>query len=160
MTETNGNQPPGNLPPRLSEIVEDFQWAEGREKLEILLQYAENMPPLPESLQKKVSDWDQVEECMTPVAVYAEVQDGKMRFYFDVPPESPTVRGYAAILAEGLKDATPEEVLQVPGDFYLHMGLQQVLTAQRLNGITAILAHIKQLAVQALRQEDQTGTAS
>jgi cysteine desulfuration protein SufE len=91
-----------------------------------------------------------VPECMTPVYVHAETQDGRMTFYFDVPAESPTVRGYAALMGEGLRQATPEQVLSVPGDFYLHMGLDKVLSHQRLNGIAAILAHMKRLALEAL----------
>lgn len=138
---------PSAVPPRLAEIIEDFEWAEGREKLELLLDYAERMPPLPESLRETHGKMEQVEECMTPVFVQAEERDGKMTFYFDVPPESPTVRGYAALLAEGLKDTTPEEVLRVPADFYQQMGLHTVLTSQRLQGIAAILAHLKQLAL-------------
>ena len=137
------------LPTRLSEIVEEFNLCEGQEKLELLLEYSERMPPLPDWLNRD-ANMDQVHECMTPVFVHAETSNGKMRFYFDIPPESPTVRGYAAILGEGLDNATPEEVIGVPGNFYQQMGLHQVLTAQRLNGIHAILAYLKKLATQAL----------
>jgi cysteine desulfuration protein SufE len=73
-----------------------------------------------------------------------------MQFTFDVPRESPTVRGLAAIMAEGLSGSSPEQVLRVPAAFYEPMGLDQVLTTQRLNGFTAILAHMKRLATQAL----------
>jgi cysteine desulfuration protein SufE len=93
---------------------------------------------------------DQVHECMTPVFVHAENNNGRLTYYFDVPPDAPTVRGYAAILSEGLRDLTPEEILQVPHDFYVQMGLQNVITAQRLNGISAMLAHMKQLALPHL----------
>jgi cysteine desulfuration protein SufE len=137
------------IPPRLREIVEEFSWVEGQEKLELLLEYSEKMPPLPDGLDKD-TNMDQVHECMTPVFVHADMQDGGMIFYFDVPPESPTVRGYAAILGEGLRGATPEEVLNIPGNFYQEMGLHRVLTTQRLNGITAILAYLKRLAGQKI----------
>lgn len=139
----------GNLPARLQEIVEEFGWAEGREKLELLLDYSEKMPALPEWLNRD-SDMEQIHECMTPVFVHAEMENGGMHYFFDVPPESPTVRGYASILGTGLDGASPEEVLQVPGNFYVEMGLHKVLTTQRLNGIGAILAHIKRLAAQKL----------
>ena len=139
------------IPPQLQEIIEEFIWAEGREKLELLLEYSEKMPPLPDWLDKD-TNMDQIHECMTPVFVHAETKNGGMQFYFDVPPESPTVRGYAAILGEGLLNATPEDVLNVPGDFFQEMGLHKVLTMQRLNGIGAILAYIKRLATQALNQ--------
>ena len=136
-----------NIPSRLSEIIEDFQFVEGREKVELLLEYSEKMPPLPDELLAEHDTMELIEECMTPVFVKSEIQDGRMRFYFDVPRESPTVRGYAAILGEGLEGATPEEVLKVPNDFYQEMGLDKVLTSQRLNGMSAILAHMKRLAL-------------
>jgi cysteine desulfuration protein SufE len=138
------------LPPRLQEIVDDFAMLEGREKLEYLLELAEGLPPLPEWLEGQQAGMKQVHECMTPFFLYAEPVQGKLRFHFDAPPESPTVRGYAGLLAEGLRDVTPEEVLQIPDDFYLQMGLQDVLTGQRLNGLGAILAHLKAAARQAL----------
>jgi cysteine desulfuration protein SufE len=138
-----------SIPPRLGEIIEEFNLCEGREKLELLLEYSERMPPLPEWLDRE-TNMDQVHECMTPVFVHAETDGGKMRFYFDIPPESPTVRGYAAILGEGLEGANPEEIIGVPNNFVQEMGLHQVLTVQRLNGIHAILAYLKQLATTAL----------
>jgi cysteine desulfuration protein SufE len=137
------------LPPHLNEIVEDFKLAEGREKLEMLLDYSNRMPPLPERF-KGHNDMESIPECMTPVFVHADKTDGKMVYYFDVPEESPSVRGYAAIISEGVSGATPEEVLAIPGDFYLDMGLQGVLSSQRMNGLRAILAHIKRLAKRAL----------
>jgi cysteine desulfuration protein SufE len=138
------------MPGRLKEIIEDFQLSEGREKLELLLQYAEQMPELPEWLRQSRNQMEFVPECMTPVYVHAETQDRRMTFYFDVPEESPTVRGYAALMADGLRGSTPEQVLSIPGDFYQQMGLDQVLSHQRLNGIVAILAHMKRLALEAL----------
>lgn len=138
------------IPPRLQEIIEDFQWCEGRDKLELLLQFAEDLPSLPTWLQGQADRMDQVEECMTPVFVHAMMEDGKMVFYLDVPKSSPTVRGYASILLQGLQGLTPEQLLSVPDDFYLRMGLEQVLTHQRLNGIAAILAHMKLLAVKEI----------
>jgi cysteine desulfuration protein SufE len=137
------------LPGSLQSIVDDFQWAEGREKLELLLEYAEKMPPLPPWLAGDHSQMEQVHECMTPVFVHAEIRDGGMTFYFDVPRESPTVRGFAAILGIGLQGVSPGEVLNIPNDFFLSMGLEKVLTHQRLNGISAILAYLKRLAAHA-----------
>ena len=145
------NQAQDTIPPRLREIIEDFELAEGREKLELLLDYAASMPPLPDWLASQREQMEPVPECMTPVFVQSKMEAGKLTFYFDVPAESPTVRGYAALLAEGLDGATPQEVLSVPADFYQQMGLDKVLTHQRLNGITAILAHMKRQALAADR---------
>jgi cysteine desulfuration protein SufE len=138
------------IPVRLQEIVEEFELCEGREKIELLLEYSERLPDLPERLRAEHHDMELVEECMTPVYVQAESNNGRMTFYFDVPTESPTVRGFAAIMAEGVAGASPQAVLGIPNDFFYDMGLERVLTMQRLNGISAILAHMKRLAAQAL----------
>jgi cysteine desulfuration protein SufE len=138
------------LPAALAEIVDNFLWCEGQEKIELLLQYSESMPPLPPELAADHAQMEQVHECMTPVFVHADLLDGGMKFYFDVPKESPTVRGFAAILGAGLDGVSPQQILQIPADFYVQMGLQNVLTHQRLNGIGAILAYIKRLAAQKL----------
>lgn len=137
------------IPPRLQEIVEEFGEAEGQEKLELLLEYSEKMPPLPDWLDK-ATNMEQVHECMTPVFVHSERENGGMVFYFDVPPESPTVRGYAAILGEGLHGATPQQVIDLSSDFFQAMGLHKVLSPQRLRGITAILNYLKRLAREQL----------
>lgn len=140
------------LPPRLAEIIEDFSWAEGREKIELLVEYAEQMPPLPDRLQNCDETMEKVEECMTPVFVQAEAESGRLHWFFNVPPESPTVRGFASILGQGLDGCTPEEVLAVPNDFFLQMGLDQLLTPQRMNGFSAILGHMKRLAAEYLKK--------
>lgn len=136
----------GKLPAKLAEIVEDFSFCQGREKLEYLLEYAERLPDVPEPLLALKDDAHQVHECVTPIWLYAEENAGKYRFYFDVPRESPTVRGFASIMQEGARDVTLEELLAIPYDFYYEMGLQDVLSDQRLNGISAILFHMKRQA--------------
>ncbi len=139
-----------NLPPRLAEIVEDFNYCEGQEKLEYLLEFAEKLPPLPEWLAGKQDEMDQVHECMTPVFIYPQKEDGRIIYHFDIPPEAPTVRGFASLLKEGLDRCTVAEITAVPDTFYTQMGLQHVLSGQRLNGITAMLIHMKALATSGI----------
>ena len=137
-----------DLPERLAEIVEDFSLCVGQEKLEYLLEFAEKLPPVPDTIDTSESAGDAVHECMSPVVIYPEWQDGKIFFHFDIPEEAPTVRGYASLLQEGIGWTTPEDLEKIPLEFYLGMGLQQVLTGQRLNGVTAVLAHMKALSKQ------------
>jgi cysteine desulfuration protein SufE len=135
------------LPQRLQELVEDFSYCQGQEKLEYLLEISESLAPLPAWLNSQGDGMDEVHECMTPVFIFAEKQDGLLFYHFDVPPEAPTVRGFAATLQQGIDGSTPEQVQAIPIDFFLQMGLQEVLTGQRLFGISAILAHMKALAL-------------
>lgn len=141
-----------NMPARLAAIVDEFAAADGREKLELLLEYSDAMTPLPAHVASRPGLMEQIHECMTPVFVHAETADGLMHFYFDVPPESPTIRGYSSILGQGLDGSTPAEVLALPGDFYETMGLHGVLSPQRLNGIIAIIRYVKGLAWRELEK--------
>lgn len=137
------------LPQKLQAIVSDFALLEGQEKLEYLLELSEKLPPLPAWLQAQRDSMEIVHECMTTVFVHVAQDDGRLNFYLDVPYEAPTVRGYATILQTGLSGSTLEQVMAVPTEFYLQMGLQHVLSGQRLTGIGAILAHMQRLALAA-----------
>ena len=113
------------LPKNLQEIVDDFASMSREEKLETLIAYAESMPDLPESFKEERSKMDAVPECMTPVFIIAEKgANGGIVYYLDIPKQSPTVRGLASILTNGLNGCTLEEIISVPAVFYLPMNLQ------------------------------------
>ena len=137
------------LPLKLQEIVDDFASMTREEKLETLIGYAETMPPLPERLREARSKMEPVPECMTPVFLIAEKGAANaIEFHLDIPPQSPTVRGLASILLNGLNGLTLEEILSVPADFFLPMKLDEAVSQQRLNGFMGVLAHMKQAAVR------------
>lgn len=138
------------IPEALQLIVEDFEFLEGNEKLMHLLELSEQLPDLPDRLQAVRDQFGQVHECMSPVFIYAEVEHDVITYFFDIPREAPTVRGFGMILHEGLKGLSPEAVTAVPGDFYLDMKLQEVISGQRLNGIGAILRYMQNLAKEKM----------
>jgi cysteine desulfuration protein SufE len=141
-----------HLPSKLQEIVDDFAGMSREEKLETLIAYAESFPSPPEHIAERLDQMEPVPECMTPVRLIAEKDsDGGVAFHFDIPPQSPTVRGLASILAEGLNGLPPEDIIAVPADFYLPMNLQEAISQQRINGFHGVLAHMKQAAVGLLK---------
>ncbi len=138
------------LPAKLQEIVDDIASMSREEKLETLIAYAESLPDLPERLKEKRSKMESVPECMTPVFIIAEKEThGGINFHLDIPPQSPTVRGLASILLNGLNGLSLEEIISVPADFYHPMNLQEAVSQQRINGFIGVLAHMKQAAVKA-----------
>lgn len=138
------------LPSTLQEIVDDFASMTREEKLETLIGYAESFPPLPERFRDARAKMEAVPECMTPVFLIAEKEAGdKIRFHLDIPPQSPTVRGLASILSNGLNGLSLEEILSVPADFFLPMKLDEAVSQQRLHGFIGLLAHMKHAAVRA-----------
>jgi cysteine desulfuration protein SufE len=138
-----------DMPPRLAEIIEEFASAPREIILEMLLEYADAVPPLPEELAEHAG-MEQVPECQTQFFLLATVApDSTVTTWFDCPPESPTTRAFAGILAEGLAGATADEVLAVPDDLYQRMGLAEAISPLRVRGGTAILARLKRQITQA-----------
>ena len=131
------------MPPKLSEIVDEFGSAPRDVVLEMLLEFSDAVPALPAELAAH-QGMEQVPECQTQFFLRAEVQgDESVETWFDCPPEAPTTRAFAGILAEGLDDATADEVLAVPDDLYAQMGLSQAISPLRVRGGSAILARLK-----------------
>ena len=68
------------------------------------------------------------------------------------PPEAPTTRGFAAILAAGLDEQPAADILAVPDDFYTDLGLASLISPLRLRGMSAMLARIKRRAARVSRR--------
>jgi len=136
------------IPAALQEIVDDFGMSPKELRLQMLLDFSKGLPVLPERYGDRAG-LEQVHECQTPFFLAVEIDDAqRVHVFFDAPPEAPTTRGYAGILAEGLEGATPQEVLETPPDFYVKMGLAELISPLRLRGMGAILARIKRRVVE------------
>lgn len=132
-----------SVPESLQTVVEQFKAAPKPLRLQLLLEYGKKVPPLPAALEGHREAMEQVHECQTPFFIATEVEGGAVRMHFDAPPEAPTTRGFAGILAEGLNGQPPEVVLATPDDFYAEMGLAEVISPLRLRGMSAILRRLK-----------------
>jgi len=130
-------------PPDLQEIIGDFRSVPPRERLEYLIEFSESLPALPADLQDDRDAMEQVHECQSPVFLHTSINNGQLSFHFDVPVESPTVRGYAAILQEGFQNSTVSEVLAAPDDIYILLGLQEAISPLRLRGLHALMVYMK-----------------
>ena len=141
MTET---QTP--LPPALEEIAEDFSSASSPEKLQLLLEFSDDLPQLPERYAGHDELLERVDECQSPLFLVVEVADDADRsvhLFFHAPAESPTTRGFAGILHEGLDGLPAADVLAVPDDAPYRFGLGEAVSPLRLRGMVAMLSRIK-----------------
>jgi cysteine desulfuration protein SufE len=130
------------MPAALAEVVSDFQDMQGQDKLQLLLEFANELPPLPAGLEQTAME--PVPECQSPLFLHVDAADrGKVRLYFSAPAEAPTTRGFAAILAAGLDKQSADDILAVPDDFYSDLGLAALISPLRLRGMSAMLARIK-----------------
>ena len=132
------------LHPRLQEIVDDFASVPDRDRLQLLLEYSRELPPLPERYAGDRTLLEPVPECQTPLFLAVEVEpDSTVHLFFDAPAEAPTTRGFAAILHAGLDGLGAEEVLAAPAEFTGRLGLTDLVSPLRLRGMAAMLARIK-----------------
>jgi cysteine desulfuration protein SufE len=129
---------------KLDEIITEFDGLDYQERLELLLDFAENLPELPEHYrEERDAGIGRVPECMTPVFMWIDVVNEKVQLIADVAPEAPTVKGFVAILVEAWNGATPAEVAAAPQDILRQMGLADKLGMTRLRGLNAIVQRIK-----------------
>jgi cysteine desulfuration protein SufE len=132
------------LNPRLAEIVEDFNALPGQQRLQLLLEFSDDLTPLPERYAGHRDLLEQVPECQTPLFLAVEVApDDTVHLFFDAPPEAPTTRGFAGILQTGLDGLNADEVLATPSEFTSQLGLTDLVSPLRLRGMAAMLARIK-----------------
>jgi len=135
-----------DLPAQLADIREDFLALEQQDRLLLLLEFSNELPALPERYRDHPDLFERVAECQSPVFIAVEVDtDRSVHLFATAPAESPTTRGFASILAQGLDGLSVDEVLAVPDDYPQTIGLSQAVSPLRLRGMTAMLGRAKRL---------------
>ncbi|MGO9216493.1 MAG: SufE family protein [Streptosporangiaceae bacterium] len=132
------------LNPRLQDIVDEFDAVPRQERLQLLLEFSDELPPLPARYAEHRELLEPVPECQSPLFLAVEVtSDGTTHLFFDAPPEAPTTRGFASILRTGLDGLSAQEILATPAEFTTQLGLSHLVSPLRLRGMAAMLARIK-----------------
>lgn len=150
----NASNSSAELPPSLNDIRADFLALEKNDRLMLLLEFSDLLPELPEEYQDHPDLFERVLECQAPVFIFPEVTaQGDFNLHATAPKEAPTTRGFASILVEGLSPLDPDEVLTVPDDFPMMLGLTEAVSPLRMRGMMGMLGRIKrsvreQLAAQ------------
>lgn len=130
---------------RIDGVVAEFADLDGREKLELLVEYAAGLPSLPPAyLAKKAAAEGRIHECQTPVFLWMTVDAaGDAALVADVAPEAPTVKGFVAVLRDVIAGRPASEVAGIPEDLVERLGLADVLGMLRARGLRAITTRIK-----------------
>ena len=132
------------LPEALDEIKTDFTELEVKDRLQLLLEFSNELPELPAHYAEHPDLLERVEECQSPVFIFVDVDEAKtVHLYATAPKEAPTTRGFASILVQGLAGLSVDEVLAVPDDYPSDLGLTEAVSPLRIRGMTAMLGRIK-----------------
>lgn len=147
------------IPPKLQEILDELVEADKQERVELLIDLAKGLPPLPSRLESHKDATHRVEECQSPVYLFVEPEGNRLRLYADVPSEALTVRSVVSLLVEGLDGSTAEEILRVPDDLMERAGLQEILGMQRIHGLHGVLRRLKREAARAAQGDPAAAQA-
>lgn len=121
-------------------LIARFQAADKSVRLETLLDASKRLPPLPTRLEAgRDREAHRVSECQTPVFLWFEREGGSARIYADVPRESPTVRGFVALLIKQLDGQPIEALAAIPNDLLFQLGLDDALGMMRTQGLSAVV---------------------
>lgn len=132
------------VPDQLAEIRDEFLALEQRDRLQLLLEFSNELPDLPDRYRDHPDLLERVEECQSPVYIFVEVDDDeRVHMFATAPREAPTTRGFASILAQGVEGLTATEVLAVPDDYPHTIGLTEAVSPLRIRGMTGLLHRVK-----------------
>lgn len=128
------------------EVVEDFEFLDDWEdRYRLVIELGKAMDPLPEALRVPAT---KVDGCASQVWLHPAVSEGKYHFQGD--SDAMIVRGLIALLHR-LYDGLPvEQVMAVDARAELgRLGLHDHLSAQRSNGLRAMIERIRAQASAA-----------
>jgi cysteine desulfuration protein SufE len=131
------------LPAVLSETRDDFIELGDKDKIQLLIEFSNELPELPARYADHPELFERVEECQSPVFIFVEVTDGIAHVFATAPEQAPTTRGFASILVQGLSGLTVDEALAVPDDFPSTLGLNTLISPLRVRGMTGMLGRMK-----------------
>jgi cysteine desulfuration protein SufE len=125
------------------EIVEDFEFLDDWEdRYRLVIEEGKAMVPLPEALKVPAT---KVTGCASQVWLHPVIEAG--RLHFDGESDAMIVNGLIAVLRRLYNGLTLQEVLAVDARAELgRLGLNDHLSAQRSNGLRAMIERIREVA--------------
>lgn len=136
------------VPDTLAQIRDDFLELPEAERLQLLLEFSQELPAVSDEVASHPEMCERVAECQSPVYIYVEVEDGIVTMHATAPPEAPTTRGFASILVQGLTGLSADDVLAVPDDYPQSIGLTRAVSPLRIGGMTGMLMRVKRQVAQ------------
>ena len=130
--------------PGAQEIISAFAEVPQNLKLELLLEYSENLPDLPERYKDHPELLERVEECQSPVYLFVELDEQNIvNIFLTAPDEAPTTKGFASLLQLALNQQQADTVLNFDDSFVDALGITDLVSPLRIRGLQGMLMRIK-----------------
>lgn len=132
--------------PAFEEIVEDFEFLEDWEdRYRVVIDEGRKMEPLPDALKVPAT---KVDGCASQVWLHPQIESGV--FSFDGESDAMIVQGLIALLRRLYNGLPVMEVPRVDARAEMaRLGLNDHLSAQRSNGLRAMIERIQKVAGEA-----------
>ena len=135
--------------PTFADIAETFRAAGTDLRLELMRDYAGQLPVLPDTYaEMRDAGLGAVPECRSAVFLHVTVEEGRMQIHADAPREAATARAFVAILREAFHEAPPVAARTAPDSPLDEMGLSGDLGLQRTKGLRAMYRRVRQAAIE------------
>ncbi|MEL7464497.1 MAG: SufE family protein [Pseudomonadota bacterium] len=132
------------------DLVETFEFMDDWEdRYRYVIDLGKQLPPMDDGLKNPVT---KVDGCASQVWLVPSIEGdgGERRLTFDGDSDAMIVRGLIAILRILLSGRRPEEIAAAdPMAAFAQLGLDQHLSAQRSNGLRAMIERLRALAAAA-----------
>ncbi|MGB4594423.1 MAG: SufE family protein [Anaerolineaceae bacterium] len=125
-----------------AQFIDDFNQLENwEEKYDYLIELGDSLPEMPAEL-KTIENL--VKGCQSSVWFSTQCKDGQLLIEAD--SDSLIIKGIVAILVQVLSGQPAADIKRADLTMFETLGLWRHLSSQRSNGVTAMMAHLKQSA--------------
>ena len=131
-----------------NEIIEEFAlFDDWMDKYQFIIDMGKKLPDLPEIAK---SESNRVHGCQSKVWLTSSIsEDGKVQYEAD--SDAFITRGLIALLIRVLSNQYPLDIIDAKLEFIDEIGMRQNLSANRSNGLTAMIQKMKDYASEGLK---------
>ena len=137
------------FPPTTDELIETFEDLEDwDERYDYLIDLGKEMPKHDDHLYQ---DHHKVDGCMSTVWLTMQIDDASGQATICADSDSLIVKGLIVVLLAAMNDKTAKQILETEFEsLFKQLGLDQHLSANRRNGLFAMVKRVRQLATESL----------
>ena len=117
---------------------DEFSFLEGNDRLMYIIDLAKNKTSLPVELRTK----DRlVKGCMSQIWIDVGLVEDIVRVYYD--SDAMITKGITSVICDCFSDISLSEALAITRDDLNELGIKELLTAQRRNGLSSLIDNIQ-----------------
>ena len=124
---------------KFEEYAEELGWLDSDERLMYLIDLAKNATTLPPELR---TDSRKVNGCVSQIWVDAGVVDDLVQVYYD--SDAMITKGITRVVCDCFSNIPVEEAQAIQKEDFEKLGIKELLSAQRRNGLGSLISNIQQ----------------